>query len=41
VATFEDGILTLRIPKAEIVKPKQIKITTGNGHSAEPVPVEK
>ncbi len=26
-ATFEHGILTLRIPKAEEVKPKQIKIT--------------
>ena len=27
-ATFEDGVLTLRIPKAEQVKPRQIKITT-------------
>ncbi len=26
-ATFEHGILTLRIPKAEEVKPKQIRIT--------------
>ena len=26
-ATFEHGILTLRIPKAEEVKPKQIKVT--------------
>ncbi len=25
-ATFEDGVLTLTIPKAEAVKPKQIKI---------------
>ncbi|WP_240550383.1 Hsp20/alpha crystallin family protein [Candidatus Roseilinea sp. NK_OTU-006] len=25
-ATFENGILTLHIPKAEVVKPKQIKI---------------
>src|SRR5664280_3840670 len=32
-ATFEDGILTLRIPKAEIVKPKQITIATGKGQS--------
>jgi HSP20 family protein len=32
-ATFEDGILTLRIPKAEQVKPRQIKITTGQGLS--------
>lgn len=31
-ATFQDGILTLRIPKAEQVKPRQIRITpTGNG----------
>jgi len=28
-ATFEDGILTLRIPKAEQVRPRQIKISTG------------
>jgi len=33
-ATFEDGILTLRIPKAEQVKPRQIKITTGQGQAA-------
>jgi HSP20 family protein len=33
-ATFEDGILTLRIPKAEQVKPRQIKITTDQGQSA-------
>ena len=32
-ATFEDGILTLRIPKAEVVKPKQIKIATSHGQS--------
>ena len=29
-ATFEDGVLTLRIPKAEQVKPQQIKITSGD-----------
>ncbi len=33
-ATFEDGILTLRIPKAEQIKPRQIKISTGEGHAA-------
>jgi HSP20 family protein len=33
-ATFEDGILTLRIPKAEQVKPRQIKITTEQVRSA-------
>ncbi len=31
-ATFEDGILTLRIPRAEQVKPRQIRINpTSNG----------
>jgi HSP20 family protein len=25
-ASFEDGILTLRVPKAEEIKPKQIRI---------------
>ncbi|HEX7544831.1 MAG TPA: Hsp20/alpha crystallin family protein [Candidatus Limnocylindrales bacterium] len=45
-ATFEDGVLTLRIPKAERVKPRQIKITTGQGQfdgdseHAEPATVE-
>ena len=33
-ATFEDGILTLRLPKAEQVKPRQIKISTSDGHAA-------
>jgi HSP20 family protein len=46
-ATFEDGILTLRIPKAEQVKPRQIRISTGqgqsegNGHLAQPAVVAK
>jgi HSP20 family protein len=39
-ATFENGVLRLRIPKAEQVKPRQIKITPvteGNGqHHGEP-----
>jgi HSP20 family protein len=44
-ATFEDGILTLRIPKAEQVKPRQIRITTDQSRSTEgehpqPVAVE-
>ncbi len=30
-ATFEDGVLTLRIPKAEQVKPRQIKVTSVDG----------
>jgi len=28
-ATFEDGVLTLTIPKAEEIKPKKIEIKTG------------
>jgi HSP20 family protein len=33
-ATFEDGMLTLRIPKAEAVKPRQIRITPSvDGHA--------
>jgi HSP20 family protein len=35
-ATFENGVLTLRIPKAEDVKPKQIQIKAG---ASEPVTV--
>src|ERR671932_995384 len=30
-ANFEHGVLTLTIPKSEEVKPKQIKVKTGNG----------
>ncbi len=30
-ATFEDGMLKLRIPRAEQVKPRQIRITPGDG----------
>jgi HSP20 family protein len=29
-ATFTDGVLTLRIPKADEVKPRQIRITAGS-----------
>ena len=35
-AAFENGILTLRIPKAEEVKPKQIKISATSDAQAEP-----
>ena len=33
-ATFNDGILTLRVPKAEEVKPRQIRISAGSGETA-------
>ena len=37
-ATFENGILTLRIPKAEQVKPRQIRITpTSDDRSKTPI----
>jgi len=35
-ATFEDGMLTLRIPKAEQVKPRQIRISPVTDASAKP-----
>jgi HSP20 family protein len=34
-ASFNDGILTLRIPKAEEVKPRQIRIQAGSGDALE------
>jgi HSP20 family protein len=39
-ATFENGLLTLRIPRAEAVKPRQIRIspTTDGSASTEPTP---
>ena len=43
-ATFEHGILRLEIPKAEQVKPRQIKIspvTNGNGHRTSDQPAEQ
>lgn len=42
-ATFENGVLRLRIPKAEQVKPRQIKISPvseGNGRTASDRPAE-
>ena len=42
-ATFENGVLRLRIPKAEQAKPRQIKIspvTEGNGRRTEDTPAE-
>jgi HSP20 family protein len=42
-ATFEHGILRLEIPKAEQVKPRQIKIspvTDGNGRRSSDKPAE-
>jgi len=35
-ATFVDGVLTLRIPKAEEVKPRQIRINANGGSAPEP-----
>jgi HSP20 family protein len=47
-ATFENGILRLEIPKAEQVKPRQIRIspvtnglTSGNGQRASDQPAEQ
>ena len=37
-ASFEHGLLTLRIPKAEEIKPKQIKISTATSGDAPPEP---
>ena len=34
-ASFNDGVLTLRIPKAEEVKPRQIRIHAGAGDTLE------
>ena len=42
-ATFENGVLSLRIPKAEQLKPRQIKIspvTNGNGQRTQDRPAE-
>jgi HSP20 family protein len=42
-ATFENGVLRLRIPKAEQLKPRQIKISPvsdGNGRNASDRPAE-
>ena len=40
-ATFEHGVLTLRIPKAEQVKPRQIKISpVTEGHATDGAPAE-
>ncbi len=38
-ASFENGILNLRIPKAEQVKPRQIRINATSG-DAEPIPAK-
>jgi HSP20 family protein len=40
-ASFTDGILTLRVPKAEEVKPRQIRIGTGDGTGTAPTSDEK
>lgn len=40
-ATFEHGVLTLRIPKAEQVKPRQIRITPAASDASQPVETTK
>jgi HSP20 family protein len=40
-ATFTDGVLTLRIPKAEEVKPRQIRINAGGSDAAKATGDEK
>jgi HSP20 family protein len=37
-ATFNEGVLTLRIPKAEQVKPRQIRITPSTSHGSHDEP---
>jgi HSP20 family protein len=37
-ATFSDGVLTLRIPKAEQVKPRQIRITPSSSNGSHDAP---
>lgn len=39
MATFEDGVLTLRIPKVEQVKPRQIKISPVDSQRKQPAAV--
>lgn len=33
-ATYQEGVLTLRIPVAERAKPRKINVARGNGHKA-------
>jgi len=37
-ATFENGMLTLRFPKAEEAKPRQIRVTSGGQDGQQPEP---
>jgi HSP20 family protein len=39
-ATFDNGVLTLRIPKAEQVKPRQVRITPSTSNGSHDAPVE-
>jgi HSP20 family protein len=40
-ATYADGVLTVTVPKPEQIKPKSIKIQTGNGTEALPAKASK
>ena len=39
-ATYEHGVLTIRLQKREAAKPKQVKVQVGSGSVAEPKQVE-
>jgi HSP20 family protein len=39
-ASYENGVLAIRLAKKEVAKPKQVKIEIGSGPSAQPKQVE-
>ena len=39
-ATYENGVLTISLPKKEAAKPKQVKVEIGAGATAQPKQVE-
>ena len=40
-AVFEDGVLKLTVPKAEVVKPKQIKVKATEKRESKAAPAKK